>query len=138
MNEAITKAEQWLAAQHAEAFRRGDQETLLAIEYLFRLTALQEQPAHVVTPLDLSNLLRHAFFAGAAAQRNLVRGLESLWTEYDPTHLATYNRILSALQPSPALTEVEAPVKQTRDYPSMGNALKCANFIAREILGKKP
>ena len=43
-----------------------------------------------VKPLDLANLLHHAFAAGGRAQP---------WTDYDPATCHAYARILSALSP---------------------------------------
>lgn len=53
-------------------------------------------------PLDLSNLLKHAFLSGFVAAKNLpahepYNGIES-WVEYDPSECSAYNRINEALK----------------------------------------
>lgn len=55
-----------------------------------------------VKPLDLSNLLKHAFLSGILAARNipadqlLIDG-PTLWLDYDPTPNPAFTRITSAL-----------------------------------------
>ena len=61
---------------------------------------LEELPAAIgaggqavaVKPLDLSNLLKHAFSAGYVSAAG-----DDGWTDYDPTKCAAYSRILSAI-----------------------------------------
>lgn len=48
--------------------------------------------AVAVKPLDLSNLLKHAFSAGYVSAAG-----DDGWTDYDPTKCAAYSRILSAI-----------------------------------------
>ncbi|WP_336057339.1 hypothetical protein [Nitratireductor sp. CH_MIT9313-5] len=52
-----------------------------------------------VRPLDLSNLLKHAFLSGVVAARNIPGHEEcigpELWPDYDPTACPAYDRILS-------------------------------------------
>jgi hypothetical protein len=51
-----------------------------------------------VKPLDLSNLLKHAFSAGYVSAAG-----DAGWTDYDPTECAAFSRILSVLShPHPA------------------------------------
>lgn len=64
---------------------------------------LEAQPEPVVSvkplslkPLDLRNLLKHAFYCGYIAHECCV-GQEKAWTEYDPTANASYQRILDIL-----------------------------------------
>lgn len=70
-----------------------------------------------IKPLDLSNLLKHAFLSGVVAARN-IPGHEDcdgpkLWLEYDPEPNAAYNRILAALD----LTAIDAALAQKlRDH----------------------
>ena len=51
----------------------------------------------VVKPLDLSNLLKHAFIAGRISAGAASSFHGHAWTEYDPTESAAYARILSAI-----------------------------------------
>lgn len=53
-------------------------------------------------PLDLSNLLKHAFLSGFVAAKDLpahesYNDIES-WVEYDPTGCSAYNRIVDVLK----------------------------------------
>ena len=48
--------------------------------------------AVAVKPLDLSNLLKHAFSAGYVSAAG-----DDGWTDYDPTKCAAYSRVLSAI-----------------------------------------
>lgn len=67
-------------------------------------------------PLDLSNLLKHAFIAGriSAGASSSFHG--NAWTDYDPTESAAYARILSAIdvQPDPCV-EVIARLVETAE-----------------------
>lgn len=54
-----------------------------------------------VKPLDLSNLLKHAFMCGWYASETISSSSEYNWTEYDPTDNAAYARIMAALEPQP-------------------------------------
>ncbi|QND53475.1 hypothetical protein HB779_17460 [Phyllobacterium sp. 628] len=53
-------------------------------------------------PLDLSNLLRHAFLTGRGINGTLSDDDLKAWTEYDPTDLGWYRRVEAALSPEPA------------------------------------
>lgn len=54
-----------------------------------------------VKPLDLSNLLRHAFFEGFMIAGGSQEAAAEWWPEYDPETCPAYSRILSALSPAP-------------------------------------
>lgn len=58
----------------------------------------------MVKPLDLSNLLRHAFLAGRGLKEfdKLSEEDKAAWADYDPEKLPCFQRILSALAPAPA------------------------------------
>jgi hypothetical protein len=70
------------------------------------LPATEEKAADVkVKPLDLSNLMKHAFFHGAGLgdMEKASDDLMQRWCAYDPEGLAPYNRIVAALaSPIPA------------------------------------
>ncbi len=69
---------------------------------------MTDAPAPVVKPLDLSNLLKHAFMAGREASAPAGQSLDA-WVNYDPNECAAYARILSALTVSaPVEAMVEA------------------------------
>lgn len=59
------------------------------------------QPSGTVKALDLSNLLRHAFFKGVMIAGGSQEAAAEWWPEYDPETCAAYSRILSALSPAP-------------------------------------
>lgn len=74
-----------------------------------------------VKPLDVSNILRHAYLAGFVAAREIPAGDEcdgrKCWLDFDPTNNPAYHRILSALDVSPttiqdalALPEIAAVI----------------------------
>lgn len=50
-----------------------------------------------VKPLDLSNLLYHAFMSGWSSGEHTDKCVGSAWADYDPTEDAAYQRIRSAL-----------------------------------------
>lgn len=54
-----------------------------------------------VKPLDLSNLLRHAFFEGFMIAGGSQEAAAEWWPEYDPETCPAYSRILSTLEPAP-------------------------------------
>lgn len=62
--------------------------------------ALSRTGAVKVKPLDLSNLLRHAFFEGVMIAGGSQETAAELWPEYNPETCAAYSRILSALEPA--------------------------------------
>lgn len=53
-----------------------------------------------VKPLDLSNLLRHAYFGGFMIAGGSQEAAAEWWPEYDPETCPAYSRILSALEPA--------------------------------------
>jgi len=63
------------------------------------------QEAVKVKPLDLANLLKHAFLAGAGMNmepgviQRIPDELNERYMDYDPSELACYERILAALLP---------------------------------------
>lgn len=70
------------------------------------LAAVQPAPAPAlgavkVKPLDLSNMLKHAFMCGWYASETISSSSEYNWTEYDPTDNDAYARIMAALEPHP-------------------------------------
>ena len=73
-------------------------------------------------PLDLHNLLRHAFESGRLSNEHPVEGAVDAWVDYDPTENATYKRVLSVLghfdearpQPATASPVTVKPIKWTR------------------------
>ena len=69
-----------------------------------------------VKPLDLPNVLKHAFLSGVVAAREIEAGEPcvgaDLWVEYDPTGEAAYNRILAALAPTDAAQAREAALRE--------------------------
>lgn len=50
-----------------------------------------------VKPLDLSNLLKHAFISGRVSMGASAASHSDAWVEYDPTESAAYKRIIAAL-----------------------------------------
>ncbi|WP_425070685.1 ERF family protein [Sagittula sp. S175] len=57
------------------------------------------QEAARVKPLDLSNLLRHAFIEGFIACEESTDGCgQEFWPDYDPTECSAYGRICAALR----------------------------------------
>ena len=58
-----------------------------------------------VKPLDLSNLLKHAFIAGRVSAGASSSFHGHAWSEYDPSKSAAYARILAALEPAPHVNE---------------------------------
>jgi hypothetical protein len=64
--------------------------------------ALPEAPAvPVVKPLDLSNLLRHAFMFGFQTMGGTAEAAKDWWPEYDPEDCPAFERIRSALVATP-------------------------------------
>lgn len=53
-------------------------------------------------PLDLSNLLRDAFLAGAGYETNGIHKIkpedQGRWIKYDPSDNPSYHRILKAIE----------------------------------------
>jgi len=71
--------------------------------------------APLVKPLDLSNVMKHAFLSGIVAARNIpgydeINGPE-LWVAYDPQPNPAYDRIIAALNPA-ALAEMLAEARE--------------------------
>jgi hypothetical protein len=71
--------------------------------------------APLVKPLDLSNVMKHAFLSGIVAARNIpgyeeINGPE-LWVAYDPQPNPAYDRIVAALDPA-ALAAMLADAEQ--------------------------
>ena len=68
------------------------------------LSEAEQQPVKV-KPLDLANLLKHAFLAGAGMNmepgviQRIPDELNERYMDYDPSELACYERILAALLP---------------------------------------
>jgi len=60
-----------------------------------------------VKPLDLSNLLRHAFMFGFETMGGTSDAAKDWWPEYNPEECPAFDRILSALASSPAPTGAE-------------------------------
>jgi hypothetical protein len=50
-----------------------------------------------IKPLDLSNLLKHAFMCGWKASELTSASCEYSWTEYDPTDNEAYTRITTVI-----------------------------------------
>lgn len=78
-----------------------------------------------VKPLDLSNLLRHAFISGFKANGGDVDVAAMEWTEYDPNVCAAYSRILSALEPA-------------EPAPETAEAERIANEVPEDLTADKP
>lgn len=73
-----------------------------------RIAALEAQLAARtggVKPLDLSNLLRHAFFEGFMVAGGSQEAAAEWWPEYDPETCAAYSRIVYALSSAPEAQE---------------------------------
>ncbi|WP_273280895.1 hypothetical protein [Pseudooceanicola atlanticus] len=84
------------------------------LEAHHRIEALLDQdPAPVgvkVKPLDLSNLLKHAFIEGRISVSGCSSFHTEAWVEYDPEESPAYSRILSALTPAPVTPQEAARV----------------------------
>lgn len=88
-----------------------------------RIAALEAQLAARtggVKPLDLSNLLRHAFFEGFMIAGGSQDAVSQWWTEYDPETCPAYSRILSALSPAP----------EARQEPAILRAKNAGRYLA--------
>ena len=82
-----------------------------------------------VKPLDLSNLLRHAFFEGFMIAGGSQEAAAERWPEYDPETCAAYSRILSALEP--AAPEGQQPVTESLEL--SGNTGELIDRMAAAI-----
>lgn len=59
---------------------------------------MSDEPAHPeLKPLDLSNLLEHAFMSGRVSGEHPIEATDMAWVTYDPTDYKPYQRILSVL-----------------------------------------
>ena len=93
-----------------------------------------------VKPLDLSNMLKHAFIAGriSAGASSSFHGYA--WAEYDPTESAAYARILSALHPASPLgavmevPEVRALVEALTPFDAVSIEMFSRNYNASDIV----
>lgn len=87
----------------------------VAEDWMHKAEVLQtSNPVRVVVkPLELSNLLKHAFVFGWEKSESTSSPMEYVWTEYDPTENAAYARILAALdvQPDPRDGQIAALVE---------------------------
>jgi len=85
----------------------------------------------VVKPLDLSNLLRHAFMFGFETMGGTADAAKDWWPEYNPEECPAFDRILSALASSPSPTGAE-PVGESGTMPGTdGFTMAC--FKATDV-----
>ena len=104
-----------------------EQSTIRALVYASPPSA----PAGVkVKPLDLSNILKHAFLSGVVAAREIAGHDEcdgpALWAKYEPYEPGSYDRIRSSLQPdTQALEDAIALIEKlmaSHDYVGTGDS----------------
>lgn len=84
-----------------------------------RIAALEAQLAARtggVKTLDLSNLLRHAFFAGFMNAGGSQEAAAEWWPKYDPETCPAYSRILSALEATPAPEQRELSAEDVATF----------------------
>jgi hypothetical protein len=88
------------------AYQRALNDAIAAIEAL--LTTPPPAVSVKVKPLDLSNLLKHAFIAGRTSAGGSASFDAEHWVEYDPAENAAYHRILSQIETAPMAVEEAA------------------------------
>ena len=71
---------------------------LSGLSHTIPLPRAEVEALMAVRPLDLSNLLKHAFICGRVSAGAASSFHSDAWVEYDPTESAAYARILAALQ----------------------------------------
>ena len=105
--EAVERLAYMLMATPDHHYQGHGQTAALKMRALRATLDASEARAVVVKPMDLSNMLKHAFIAGriSAGASSSFHG--HAWAEYDPTESAAYARILSALHPASPLGAVK-------------------------------